>query len=1464
MPAISRIRLCNVIYENGSKRYNDQVFHFDGQNSALLLENGGGKTVFIQAVIQCIIPHINMADRKIKDTLSLEQGPAHIAIEWILNEQPRRYGVTVVSLYSEGGQLNSLKYTYEYSSNDDHGIEELPFKVEVSKNGYRPATRGEIGEYYQRMAKTNPYAKVFSTIQDYGKYLETAFKIIPSEWRKVAVINSGEGNVDEYFNRCKTTEQLLNNLLIPVVEEAIEGENSAEFAKTFEKQREHFKKNRILYDKIEQSKGVKEEIDDYVEVFKKYDQQLKSAKKVKGKAKTMTTFVEEQLESVEKGRGTIDIAKENLNRTESLYATQRLTYQIILINSKMNSKSKDIEVLEKKENHLKTKKDEASSRRQNIQMTKVLGSIVELENEVKRLNIELENAEKDLPTDDIRVLLNENSSNIKGYFGYELEILKLEKEKRQKEIDKLNDLIVGFKLDIDLIKTREINAKENVIKTQTTIDYHKSEMDRVYDELFDSQIGVLVDEYLSKWSYERKQIETTYTILKQTLKETTDNIDSYTKDKGQLEESLKRKNEEANGDNRWLGDIKKRSKELIAKINNEGIKISDKELIYTKEESIKALLQEKEEYYFDKKQSLLLEELELMTKDMLKNVMHPSIIKLANKVKESVDYLSLGQDYLYQLVDSSENSPKDLLTKYPFFAMTLVTNRVNKEKVIKLLDQHMNDLLVPVFVMTIEEISNIIKNNQEDIFLDNAIIPGIWNDSLTEGYLDNHNEQLEEALSEIKTERQRIDVNWATIKSIRLSIINFFENYSYESFMKISNVMVIRVKEEEDINAEIETIEIKVKELLEQCNEIQLELDNYINEMDTLFSKINLAIHHEDTYIKYLGLREDEEGYRSEVSDYIYERKDLEFKRDALLAENKSIEEMRKEFTFEERKILEHPLYKEVEGYEAICANVDIISLTNQRDSLKKKLAGFSISRESIEFRIQEQVKLLNHYESQHVRLLKEAEFEVALIDVTYDHEEDDLFDKIVSIKKEIKEFERELKKEEKAKWAFETEKNLLVNDLELRGATPYDFDCDLQYIPTKLKVFEGTIRDTKRKIEREEKEFSGNLLKFNNLLVQLKIKDGSHNFMIEEEAKLTRKEKEKLKTDLESLISVLFKELDESKQVMKGLQDEVLKAKNKVITYCRDEVSDFRLKEAITNGLIEKNDYNDLLIYQERMTDIINKTIQLANDDKRESDTELLTFLNHLLTYVKTVVHELGIVQKKTMIELESGNKQIFVFDIPNYEDEPAKEALRLYIDDMIELFEEEEERSDEHLRQLIEDRLSVKNLIPVVLAHIPIKIKCRKVTNDLKINKAPMSWEYSNKWSGGEKWSKNMTLFLGILNYLAEKKQHLSPNQKRNRTVILDNPFGKASSKHVLDPVFFIAEKLGFQIIALTAHAEGQFISDYFPIVYSLRLRDTNQENKLLMTTERVLNYTFLKENAPASINRLQEVEQLDLFKL
>ena len=69
MPSISRIRFTNVVYDNGKKRYIDTTFRFDGFNGILLLENGAGKTVFVQTLIQAVLPRKTVANRKIQETL---------------------------------------------------------------------------------------------------------------------------------------------------------------------------------------------------------------------------------------------------------------------------------------------------------------------------------------------------------------------------------------------------------------------------------------------------------------------------------------------------------------------------------------------------------------------------------------------------------------------------------------------------------------------------------------------------------------------------------------------------------------------------------------------------------------------------------------------------------------------------------------------------------------------------------------------------------------------------------------------------------------------------------------------------------------------------------------------------------------------------------------------------------------------------------------------------------------------------------------------------------------------------------------------------------------------------------------------------------------------------------------------------------------------------------------------------
>ncbi|WP_317646019.1 hypothetical protein [Sporosarcina sp. GW1-11] len=310
MPTISKIRFTNVVYENGDKRYNDELFLFDGHNGAIVLENGGGKTVFIQTALQAIIPHVQVANRKMKDTLRLDDGPAHIAIEWILSEQPRRYGLTCVTLFMTKESLDSLKYVYEYSSENAHSIENLPFI-----RGKRPADKGEMQDYYNQMDKQQMNAHTFDTKERYVAYLEENFHIVSSEWESIVKINSGEGDVERFFDDCRTTGQLVDRLLIPNIEDGMAGFESNKFAASFESRLTSFQEYKHFQDKLGEYRKIQSRLNELTHHFERLEQKRNVYVQSKMIAKAYAQYADKEhanyLVKLEEADSALEVLEEN-------------------------------------------------------------------------------------------------------------------------------------------------------------------------------------------------------------------------------------------------------------------------------------------------------------------------------------------------------------------------------------------------------------------------------------------------------------------------------------------------------------------------------------------------------------------------------------------------------------------------------------------------------------------------------------------------------------------------------------------------------------------------------------------------------------------------------------------------------------------------------------------------------------------------------------------------------------------------------------------------------------------------------------------------------------------------------------------------------------------------------------------------------------------------------------------------
>ena len=81
MAKIAKIRFVNFVY-NDNRHIYDQTFDFyNGENSLLNLQNGGGKTVLVQMMMQPIVPKQKLKDRLFKNYFTNAKAPCYIMIE---------------------------------------------------------------------------------------------------------------------------------------------------------------------------------------------------------------------------------------------------------------------------------------------------------------------------------------------------------------------------------------------------------------------------------------------------------------------------------------------------------------------------------------------------------------------------------------------------------------------------------------------------------------------------------------------------------------------------------------------------------------------------------------------------------------------------------------------------------------------------------------------------------------------------------------------------------------------------------------------------------------------------------------------------------------------------------------------------------------------------------------------------------------------------------------------------------------------------------------------------------------------------------------------------------------------------------------------------------------------------------------------------------------------------------------
>jgi hypothetical protein len=210
--------------------------------------------------------------------------------------------------------------------------------------------------------------------------------------------------------------------------------------------------------------------------------------------------------------------------------------------------------------------------------------------------------------------------------------------------------------------------------------------------------------------------------------------------------------------------------------------------------------------------------------------------------------------------------------------------------------------------------------------------------------------------------------------------------------------------------------------------------------------------------------------------------------------------------------------------------------------------------------------------------------------------------------------------------------------------------------------------------------------------------------------------------------------------------------------------------------------------------------------------------------------------ISNHSKIRVQNKRCPMMRFDIPETVDENvARAAIAADIQrgtEEIVAKMADEGCAESDLRKLALHTIGSKRLLRKYIGKENIALKAYKIDRNPD-NSGYRTWEQTQvNNSGAEKFVVYFAVILALMVYARDGADDL--DSKGNRSVlVLDNPFGPISSKHVLEPMFEIARNYHVQMICLSDISKSDILS-CFDLVIRAVVRQFALSSKELLTHE------------------------------
>lgn len=1410
MPQISKIRIVNFQYNDGKRLIADELYDFEserkGPSDVLInLANGGGKSVLVQLMMQPIIPKAKVAGRRIESFFTKATDHCYAAIEWTLDGSKTKLMTGIAMAASDssvdtdsdrGFQIKYYTFISSYQNyQGNYNIITLP--LSKKENGrFIPASFDDV----RNLAKKSGGGLERYSSDDSTKWQErlSQYGIIQNEWRMIEELNSNEDGLSKYFSNLKTSDAVIDKLIIPRIEEkqnyAVSRDDSSletmllSYAKQYSRQQDDIKEREILSGFYEMLSHAKTEAE---ELWKSNDSMEKCIETLFAYQDALNAEIARQKEK----HAELEGERTELNETIRHIRWEKVSAEYYTAKEAFERETEVLRTAEESKTEAYRKLEEAKKKFLLLECAHYFGQLKSLENQVSAVTEEIKSRENHSESSGKLASLKYSAYiTIKAELDRitpEIADLTEHRDNLEGSIEDLRKEIVSLRKNIDFAQTEKTKA-------ETILERQVKDNDETVEELEIGAFRMLDGKYRED---ELKSWESGTSKKEQSL---TDAIEKAHAELKQLEERKDDIPQE-------IADTKVQMNTLQTELEAAEDKLSvycsledDVNAIYARNGlDVSLRFTNHGADYLNEQRALVEasmkdEERRIEATEEAISAVKRGTLHIPKLLSEYLDgtglrYTSVEKYILAQQergTISKEDSLK-VLERYPFAAYGVIVDQADKEAVCEEAGGRWLPAVLPVF--TAEDIQAMLNGEgisfisvsaySRDYFWDHSSYAAKLQETLDKQH--SHKQLLEER-------KETLEADFATIKEFSL----YDEKWEAKTLSEIDKLHADIAEKQEQIQAlqtEQNQIRIHIREiqedeerLTEDLRQIRGQLALFERLLDKLEEEVSLSRNLEIAERKLRDLT-----YLQSQKDSEKTNKDTEF--GTVLDRLKELETTDKTLRDGLVKVSDAAESETIDGdwtvllsqYEALLSaqSADLKRLKEDKNRLLKEI---SEKQKEIQKRKcdQEEYEALIYSEE----LEAEADTERRNAETAYQ-----TADATCS---------KASRTQAKAESLFEGTADKLK-----------EFGAEALPLSDVGRGFDERISNMNKKIadiESQSRTIVAALAKLQKI-------QGKAEIATEQYQRPAKYANITLETDYAAQLDSITRQIRAWKNAVGTSERKVEEVLRKMASVYGTGSADVSLaissmQELLSNGDIRGDRYYTLCEHIDANMHTAKLRISQIDTDLKEFHKTKGDLIRQCVIQGKQMYEGLMQLSVNSKVKVQEKRRQMLKFDIPDAVDENiANAAIAAEIDkgtEEIVAKMSEESFAESEGRRIAARTVGSKRLLRKYIGAENIVLKAYKIDRNPE-NSGYRTWEQTQvNNSGAEKFVVYFAVILALMAYTRDGYDDL--DGKNNRSVlILDNPFGPISSKHVLEPMFEISRNYNVQMICLSDISKSDIVS-------------------------------------------------------